>query len=302
MPTALLAPDPITPSISQRPGTSTSPSKSDLVLKALPALPPKTPQQSPLDKQHIALPPELPERVVISRARQVCHVCKEEKHIAHFSTWAPTTKCVHPPQTCLGCIQQCIATCIKTKGWDQCKCPECGLSLSHEDIKLFATQETFARYDHLSTRATLSNLPNFHWCQSPTCSSGQFHDERALNNLTFACESCGHMHCLNHHPTASYHAGETCIQYEARIASPCTPSVPPPSSQKHAEETADQQQYIIPCPNDTCSWFIENSEGCDKITCWKCKLEFCWECRAPFEPISRTGNSRLHNEGCKYWA
>ncbi|KAF2788030.1 hypothetical protein K505DRAFT_256436 [Melanomma pulvis-pyrius CBS 109.77] len=235
----------------------------------------------------------------LSRQRQTCQVCKESRHIAHFSTWAPTTRCVHPSQTCVSCMQKWIATCMETKGWNTCICPECGEPLAYDDVKLFATQEVFARYDHLSTRAALSSLPNFHWCQSPTCSSGHIYDESTLNNPIFTCASCGHAHCLNH-PSVPYHAGETCSQYDARITPP-TPAAS--SSQKVLEEKANVkcvQETSKRCPNAICGWFIEKNEGCDMMTCWKCRFEFCWECSAPFGPISRKGN-KFHKEGCKYW-
>jgi len=151
------------------------------------------------------------------------------------------------------------------------------------------------RYDHLSTRAALSSLQNFYWCQSPTCSSGHIYDESLRNNPIFTCTSCGHSHCLNH-PSIPYHAGETCAEYDARTA-------PPPPSQQLSDERANiqyVQETSKRCPNAMCGWFIEKNEGCDKMTCWKCRFEFCWECCAPFGPISKNGN-RFHNEGCKYW-
>lgn len=158
------------------------------------------------------------------------------------------------------------------------------------------------RYDHLSTRAALSAVPNFHWCQSPTCSSGHIHDFPVSDNPTFTCTSCGHIHCINH-ASVPYHAGETCAEYEARIALPSPTSLYSTPDQNLSNEKADErfvQETSKRCPNAMCGWYIEKNEGCDKMTCWKCRFEFCWECRAPFNVIDRKGN-KFHREGCKYW-
>jgi hypothetical protein len=135
---------PLTPPISQHSSQTQSAEGAVLTTKTLPSLPVQTPPHTPLKDQEV-MKPELPERMRISRIRQTCAVCKETRHIAHYSTWAPTTRCKHPSQTCVPCMQKWIATCIETKGWDGCICPECSEPLAYDDVKLFATQEVFAR-------------------------------------------------------------------------------------------------------------------------------------------------------------
>jgi hypothetical protein len=135
---------PLTPPISQHSSQARSAEGAVFATKTLPSLPVQTPPDTPFKGQEVTKP-ELPERMRISRIRQTCAVCKETRHIAHYSTWAPTTRCKHPSQTCVPCMQKWIATCIETKGWDSCMCPECSEPLAYDDVKLFATQEVFAR-------------------------------------------------------------------------------------------------------------------------------------------------------------
>ncbi|KAF1997619.1 hypothetical protein P154DRAFT_565262, partial [Amniculicola lignicola CBS 123094] len=83
---------------------------------------------------------------------------------------------------------------MDTRGFNACVCPECGESLSWEDVRCLATDDAFLRYDTLSTRTALSSIPNFHFCQR--CPSGHIHD--ALTNPIFTCIACGNSHCINH--------------------------------------------------------------------------------------------------------
>lgn len=75
----------------------------------------------------------------------VCEVCRESKAASAFPVRQCTTTCTHPPHTCIGCIETWIASCIKSKTWDQCVCPECNEPMAYEDVKFFATEEVFSR-------------------------------------------------------------------------------------------------------------------------------------------------------------
>jgi hypothetical protein len=76
----------------------------------------------------------------------ICEVCREAKGTLAFPVRQCTGKCRHPPHTCVTCIEQWISSCVETKGWDQCVCPECKERLSYEDVKFFATEDVFLRY------------------------------------------------------------------------------------------------------------------------------------------------------------
>lgn len=101
-------------------------------------LPPPLPPKSPLDVES-AYSPRFPP--ILS----VCEVCRDPKVPTAFPIRQCTSKCTHPPHTCIECIQKWISSCIEYKGWDKCICPECSQPLAHDDIKFFATEEVFLR-------------------------------------------------------------------------------------------------------------------------------------------------------------
>ncbi|KAF2682531.1 hypothetical protein K458DRAFT_307048 [Lentithecium fluviatile CBS 122367] len=220
-----------------------------------------------------------------------CTICKETEHPSTFPARHITRTCTHSTRTCKECIQQWVETCIETRGWDRCTCPDCGEAMSYSDVKAFVGERAFGRYDQLATRAALSSLPHFHWCLSPACTSGQI---VAPPQSVFTCTSCGHTYCLNH-PTMPYHAGVTCDQFDAGTSTST-------NEQATAEEQGLRtvQETSKRCSNALCGWWIQKNEGCDHMTCWKCGFEFCWDCGAGFKGIGRRGASG-HRRGCQYW-
>ncbi|KAF2186992.1 hypothetical protein K469DRAFT_571506 [Zopfia rhizophila CBS 207.26] len=266
-------------------------------IKSTPRTPPKKPPSSP-PKQPTRAPAKEdgPSYAKFQPRWRICEVCKDTKHVELFSKRPTTTSCAHPPNTCKGCIEKWIESCIENKGWDQCVCPECSEKLTYDDVKHSTTEEVFTRYDSLSTRAALSAIPNFRWCQRPGCPSGQIHNGSAQTNPIFTCSSCSFTYCLNH-PAPPYHSGETCAQFDARMAcnKPSTHQIlQEKASEKKVQETSKR------CPNAICGWWIEKNEGCDHMTCWKCQFEFCYLCLVPFEPIRKKGN-KYHRQECKYY-
>jgi hypothetical protein len=247
-----------------------------------------------------------------------CTVCGDSKPEDQFPAGLITQSCTHKTNTCLRCIQKWIGTSIEEHGWDQSKCPECNIGLTHDDIHRLATPEVFKRlvspwlkhfnlpreiahaveyrYDHLATRAALSAIPNFRWCQRPGCPSGQIHNGSADNNPIFTCTSCDYTYCINH-PKPPFHFGETCAQFDLRQAGSRRTMMQILQDQKSERLV---QKTSKRCPNAVCGWWIEKNDGCDHMTCARCKFEFCWLCCAAFEPIRRKGN-RFHKSECKYY-
>lgn len=185
---------------------------------------------------------------------------------------------------------------MESKGWDKVTCPECDEKLDYENMKTLAAPDMFARFDALSTRAVLSTLPDFRWCRAPDCTSGQIHTGSPSKNPIFRCTSCKFAYCVNHE--REWHKGETCKQYDARMA------LSKRSAKLIEEEQASERtikETTKKCPGEGCGASIEKNEGCDHMTCKACSWEFCWLCLAPFEPIRKKGNKE-HKSDCKYYA
>ncbi|KAF2425764.1 hypothetical protein EJ08DRAFT_594135, partial [Tothia fuscella] len=201
-----------------------------------------------------------------------CIVCGDSLHMNRFPKHITST-CNHSINTCRNCLRTWIKTALKSNGWDKITCTECTSLLQHHDIKINASPRQFEKYDTLSTRAALAAIPNFHWCLSPTCPSGQEHEAHADGPI-FACHGCGYRYCTQH--SIPWHEGETCQQFDYRVS----------SKKKRDEEQASEdtiRNTTKPCPR--CEAAIEKNNGCDHMTCWGCRHEFCWVSKNPVCPI-----------------
>lgn len=74
-----------------------------------------------------------------------CIMCKEAEHPSTFPLRTITKACTHPTRTCLDCLRGWIDTCIQSGRWEGCTCPECGLSMSDEDVEAFSSAAGFMR-------------------------------------------------------------------------------------------------------------------------------------------------------------
>ncbi len=216
-----------------------------------------------------------------------CMACTDSKDRMDFPAKAPTASCEHPVNTCSECLRTWLASEVESKGCEGLKCPECCQTLQYGDVQLAASAETFVKYDRLAMHNLLSSEEEFAWCLRPNCGSGQLNVE---NSDFMICASCDYRQCLKH--KVEWHKGETCEQYEYRT-----------SGQQQREEEAKTNAMIDSvsktCPGEGCGWRIQKTDGCDHMTCKKCRHQFCWECLAAQAEIKRIGNT-AHETRCKY--
>ncbi|KAF4635464.1 hypothetical protein G7Y89_g2641 [Cudoniella acicularis] len=206
--------------------------------------------------------------------KRTCILCVEDFHISAFPT-SITAKCAHQTNTCIPCLQYWIAAELDRGGLEAIKCSECPEPLQHGDIKCYATEDVYERYDRLATRAILNAIPNFRWCLRPGCESGQIHVTGDDGPIFKCCDpNCGFRFCVTH--SMPWHEGETCAEYDYRTH----------GRFKDDEASVKTIQEVCKiCPK--CNSPIEKNGGCDHMTCLKCKDEFCWECLAPYSEIRR---------------
>ncbi|KAF2797013.1 hypothetical protein K505DRAFT_322868 [Melanomma pulvis-pyrius CBS 109.77] len=223
------------------------------------------------------------------REKKDCMVCAESLSVHRFPQRPPTAQCEHGINTCRHCLRGWIRSEFKSKVWDQLDCPECRARMEYDDVKQFAPPEVFRQYDRLSTRAALEAIPGFRWCIAKGCKSGQVHD--GWNSTPrFRCVACKASHCVAHQ--IPWHRKETCAQYDYRTDSKI----------KKAEDSASRKlikELAKKCPG--CKWNIEKNNGCDHMTCSKCRHEFCWLCLAPWGPIRNQG-SQMHHPSCSLYS
>jgi len=132
----------------------------------------------------------------------------------------PTEACVHPATICKPCLSSCIASSYQVRDASRMPCPHdaCPEMLSQDDVKLWATDEVFARYHMLLLRSLLRSEEGqgglFVWCQNPACFSGQIHPEQSAQPKV-VCVQCGHATCFNH--SVPWHEGRSCKQYDRTL-------------------------------------------------------------------------------------
>ncbi|KAH7078278.1 hypothetical protein FB567DRAFT_406090, partial [Paraphoma chrysanthemicola] len=201
-------------------------------------------------------------------ATRECVICTDIRPVHRFPDRAPTSQCTHASSACRHCLRTWIQSEFSTKIWNEINCPVCAERMQYDDMQEFAPRDVFRRYDKLTTKAVYDSIPNYRWCITKGCKSGQVHPP---GTSRFRCQACRKSHCVVH--LTAWHKGETCAEYDYR-------------TNKHIkkQEEAASKKIIADttkkCPG--CKRSIEKSYGCDHMTCSKCKHEFCWECLAPY--------------------
>jgi len=135
---------------------------------------------------------------------------------------------------------------------------------------------------------TLKNNPEYRQCLRPGCSYGQLHEDGEKAPLV-RCGDCSFRMCYVHN--IPWHENQTCSEYTYNLGR---------GGEKKREEEASQiavAKLSKPCPS--CRSPIEKNQGCDHMTCRKCRHEFCWKCFAPYDRILHHGNGEHHRD-CPY--
>ncbi|CAG8437669.1 10521_t:CDS:2 [Ambispora gerdemannii] len=187
-----------------------------------------------------------------------CIVCLENKELTHFPKI--TNQCSHENTVCKECIKKYIEVEVQDKGIIEIQCPEknCKTILQEQDIRRFASKEVSDRFLTLTAKAACSQIPDFHYCLNPNCSSGQIHYEGGSS-----CPQCQLARAQAEKEQAEKEAEKEAMRLE--------------TLRKFNEES---EKFIElktkACP--ACTRRIEKNEGCDHMTCKapSCGYEFCW--------------------------
>ncbi|KAH0263849.1 hypothetical protein KCU91_g12445, partial [Aureobasidium melanogenum] len=185
--------------------------------------------------------------------KRTCFVCEIEKRINHFPNHKQVSSHEHDHNVCEPCYRSHLENEIDSKSWNEVACPECSITLTYKEVKTMTTARNFAKYEQACIRATLAADPDFRYCLSTTCKSGQLHPG-GTDEPIFRCEHCGHKHCIV--CEANWHQDQTCEDFQAL------------RQRLHAENERSQQEVkklSKPCPG--CSVPIQKDRGCDHMTC-----------------------------------
>ncbi|KAH9213552.1 hypothetical protein DL95DRAFT_506048 [Leptodontidium sp. 2 PMI_412] len=197
-----------------------------------------------------------------------------------------TQQCDHDFEVCRACTAEHLRGALVSGGPSACdslSCPQCNRVLSYQEIHQLADTETVAKYEKFMLQTFLSKDPNFRWCLSPLCETGQLYQTPPRNAKT-SCEECNYEMCFKHE--MPWHEGLTCDEYD--------------SVRDHGDPSYGETQEWIrtntkPCPG--CQVGIQKGEACFHMTCSQCNHEFCWQCLANWTEIRANGQEG-HAGGC----
>lgn len=106
----------------------------------------------------------------------------------------------------------------------------------------------------------LRNVPGFHWCQNPECSSGQIHDHDT-DSSCMVCHKCGYLTCVS--CGTLDHGNKSCDFYKYERDT-CRLG-----DSKYTEENELSADVVAKranlCPG--CKVPIEQDGGCDEMVC-----------------------------------
>ena len=191
---------------------------------------------------------------------------------------------------CRSCIEEFFKTKINDGDIENILCPgsDCDSVIPTALIRSVVDDETFQRYDVLLLRKSLASLGELCYCPRISCQYPVLYEEGASHAT---CPSCSLTFCILCRRT--YHGVSPCrfkfdeieklrekylkadhtkrMELEKRYGKPAI---------KEAIDEYDSNVFLkencTPCPH--CSAWCQKTEGCNKMTCTKCKNYFCWLC------------------------
>ncbi|KZT55753.1 hypothetical protein CALCODRAFT_498223 [Calocera cornea HHB12733] len=235
----------------------------------------------------------------------LCVICDTAYHYpSHDAPRHVTSRCAHEGRACEDCVLRWLGYMVEDQRALRCPVVGCMEEMELDDVRFWAPQETFERYETLQLRRALARSPSFHWCLNPRCPSGQFHvplpspspnsSPNPCDPALLTCHACGFQSCAVHQ--LPWHKGLTCEEWEKAHGGWWDPV-------RRRERGVRRWvgRKTRKCPG--CGKDIEKQDGCDHMTCRQpvgCGAQFCWRCGADYTLIFSEGNSH-HKRTCKHY-
>ena len=198
--------------------------------------------------------------VQLAGATQECEVCMISRRRSHFPSCEELPAgCSHCISICRVCIGASLASDIDNKPLNEAGCPTCKASWDRYYIERYSTAKVMVRYEILGMLRVVQAMPNFVWCLSPKCKSGQIHQDGDKTPIV-TCAACGFKMCFTHQ--VAWHSQLTCAQFDALQTSP---GIRAQISREEEKIAAALARYSKPCPN--CAVPIWKAGGCHHMKC-----------------------------------
>eukprot|EP00826_Nyctotherus_ovalis_P016707 TRINITY_DN1484_c0_g1_i23.p1 TRINITY_DN1484_c0_g1~~TRINITY_DN1484_c0_g1_i23.p1 ORF type:complete len:372 (-),score=76.93 TRINITY_DN1484_c0_g1_i23:107-1222(-) len=155
-----------------------------------------------------------------------------------------------------------------------CFSEDCKTLIPDTFLKKTLSDELYERYETFNINKALGEMEDIAWC--PQCEGPAFKSEHS--SLVAYCQECDFRFCLKCHNI--YHPFQRCKSLEVQEEVPLE-QLKDKITMSETLNTSLSNRYMNkfakPCPK--CKIPIIKTGGCNKMTCFKCKIFFCWTCR-----------------------
>ena len=233
-----------------------------------------------------------------------CGVCFAEK-LGSLCIAFP--KCEHV--FCCECTAEYFKVQIEDGSVKALMCPEtkCDSQALPSQVKELVSADLFAKYDKFLLQSSLDEMADIVYCPRPPCQSPVILEKESTMGVCLVCKFAFCSLCK-----LTFHGVSPCVfrpeqvkrlRIEYEKASPSEKLFLERRYGKNrirqmidelvSEEWMQSNSKL--CPR--CGAHIQKSEGCNKMTCTKCRSHFCWLCgkilnpQNPYVHFNVTGSS-----------
>jgi len=181
-----------------------------------------------------------------------------------------------------------------------CPTPKCESQAYPSQVKTLVRDDLYDKYDKFLLQTTLDTMSDTEYCPRPNCQTPVLIEK---DSTIGECPNCTHAFCILCKKAS--HGVAPCsikttefrkLRDEYMYASEEERSLMEKKygrrKLQHVFEEVVSDEWVKEnskkCPNCECS--IQKSEGCNKMTCIKCRCHFCWLCNM----ILTNGNPYSH--------
>ncbi|XP_069620137.1 E3 ubiquitin-protein ligase RNF14-like [Ranitomeya imitator] len=219
---------------------------------------------------------EAQEKKVFESKPFLCNICFMEKlgsECTHFKD------CQHVYCNC--CLKDYFEIQIKDGQVHALNCPEpkCKSVATPAQVKRLVGEQLFSRFDHLLLQSSLDLMADVVYCPRLSCQTPVMVEPEGTMGI---CSVCQYAFCILCNMT--FHGISPCNIPEEKNADLTEEDLTAEEESRRLLEQSEQRmqnrewikENSKSCPS--CKVPIEKNDGCNKMTCSKCKTFFCWLC------------------------
>jgi hypothetical protein len=188
-----------------------------------------------------------------------CKICYDDINIYsifHFKN------CDH--SGCHKCFEKFIISKIEEKSFP-ILCPFCKEEILDSDIFSILNSQMYSKFEDFRFNHFLEKNQDFKCCLTPECTNGVFWNEKDNESGIWRCNICKKKYCLKCSDVD--HTG-TCEQFKQW-------KIDNGEVESKMEEMI-RNKTIRLCPGCKCA--TQKNNGCNGMTCTRCKTGWCWNC------------------------